>query len=100
MSEDAPVNTGAVSGPDPLAARVTARKTQTKLHLRAARDPGRRFGRVEVRPQRGRAHRRRQRQGDLLPLSQWQHPGPRGPRNRRPRQAADVRVRHAERPVR
>jgi len=52
MSEDAPVNTGAVTGPDPLAARVTARKTQTKLHLRAARDPGRRFGRVEVRPQR------------------------------------------------
>jgi hypothetical protein len=52
MPEDAPVNTGAVSWPDSYAARVTARGTQTKLHLRAARDPGRRFGRVEVRPQR------------------------------------------------
>jgi hypothetical protein len=52
MPEDAPVNTGAVSWPDPLAAGVTVRRTQTKLHLRAARDPGRRFGRVEVRPQR------------------------------------------------
>ena len=52
MPEDAPVNTGAVSWPDSYAAGVTARRTQTKLHLRAARDPGRHFGRVEARPQR------------------------------------------------
>ena len=76
MSEDAPVNTGAVSWPDPYAAGVTARRTQTKLHLWATRDPGRRFGWVEVRPQRGRVHRRLQRQGDPLPLSRWQHSDP------------------------
>ena len=45
MSEDAPVNTGAGSWPDPYAAGVTARRTRTKLHLWATRDPGRCFGR-------------------------------------------------------
>jgi RNA-directed DNA polymerase len=44
MSEDAPVNTGAVSWPDPYSAGVAVRRMQTKLHLWAARDPGRRFG--------------------------------------------------------
>jgi RNA-directed DNA polymerase len=43
MSEDAPVNTGAVSWPDPYSAGITVRRMQTKLHLWAARDPGRRF---------------------------------------------------------
>jgi hypothetical protein len=52
MSEDAPVNTGVVSWPDPYSAGVAVRRMQTKLHLWAARDPGRRFGRVEVRPNR------------------------------------------------
>src|ERR1017187_797619 len=32
--------------------------------------------RMEVRLQRGRVHRRLQRQGDPLPLSRWQHPDP------------------------
>jgi len=44
MSEDAPVNFGAVSWPDPYAAGVKVRRTQTKLHLWAARGAGRRFG--------------------------------------------------------
>jgi len=43
MSEDAPVNTGAVSWPDPYAAGVTVRRMQTKLHLWATQDAGRRF---------------------------------------------------------
>ena len=38
MPEDAPVNTGAVSWPDPYPAGVTVRRMQTKLHLWAARD--------------------------------------------------------------
>ena len=44
MSEDAPVNTGAVSWPDPYPAGIAVRRMQTKLHLWAARDPGRCFG--------------------------------------------------------
>ena len=44
MSEDAPVNTGAVFWPDPYSAGVAVRRMQTKLHLWAARDAGRRFG--------------------------------------------------------
>jgi RNA-directed DNA polymerase len=44
MSGDAPVNTGAVSWPDPYLAGVAVRRMQTKLHLWAARDAGRRFG--------------------------------------------------------
>ena len=44
MSEDAPVNTGAVAWPDDFTASVMVRRMQTKLHLWAARDPGRRFG--------------------------------------------------------
>jgi RNA-directed DNA polymerase len=43
MSEDAPVNTSAVSWPDPYSAGVAVRRMQTKLHLWAVRDPGRRF---------------------------------------------------------
>ena len=44
MSEDAPVNTGAVLWPDPDSAMRTVRRMQTKLHHRAIGDPGRRFG--------------------------------------------------------
>src|SRR6266487_1448520 len=44
MSEDAPVNTGAVAWPDDFTASVMVRRMQTKLHLWAARDAGRRFG--------------------------------------------------------
>ena len=44
MSEDAPVNTGVVFWPDPYSAGVAVRSMQTKLHLWAARDAGRRFG--------------------------------------------------------
>ena len=44
MSEDAPVNTGVVSWPDPYSAGIAVRSMQTKLHLWAARDAGRRFG--------------------------------------------------------
>jgi RNA-directed DNA polymerase len=44
MSEDAPVNTGAVFWPDPYSAGIAVRRMQTKLHLWAARDAGRRFG--------------------------------------------------------
>ena len=43
MSEDALVNTGAVLWPHPDSAYFTVRSMQTKLHLWAARDPGRRF---------------------------------------------------------
>lgn len=43
MSEDAPVNTGAVSWPDPHSAGIAVRRMQAKLHLWAARDSGRRF---------------------------------------------------------
>ena len=44
MSEDAPVNTGAVNWPDPDSAYFTVRRMQTKLHRWATEDPGRRFG--------------------------------------------------------
>jgi RNA-directed DNA polymerase len=44
MSEDALVNTGAVRWPDLYSAGVAVRRMQAKLHLWAARDPGRRFG--------------------------------------------------------
>ncbi len=43
MSEDAPVNTGAVAWPDDFTASVMVRRMQTKLHLWAARDAGRRY---------------------------------------------------------
>jgi RNA-directed DNA polymerase len=44
MSEDAPVNTGAVQWPDPEWAHFTVRRMQTKLHRWAGEDPSRRFG--------------------------------------------------------
>ena len=44
MSEDAPVNTGAVEWPSPDSAYFMVRSMQTKLHRWAAEDPGRRFG--------------------------------------------------------
>jgi RNA-directed DNA polymerase len=44
MPEDAPVNTSAAGWPRPDAAYFTVREMQTKLHRRAAEDPGRRFG--------------------------------------------------------
>jgi RNA-directed DNA polymerase len=44
MSEDAPVNTGAVEWPSPDLAYFTVRSMQTKLHRWATEDPGRRFG--------------------------------------------------------
>jgi RNA-directed DNA polymerase len=44
MSQDAPVNTGAVSWPELLPAEFAVVRMQAKLHLWAARDPGRRFG--------------------------------------------------------
>ena len=44
MSEDAPVNTGAVAWPDPDSAYFAVRRMQTKLHRWAGEDPGRRFG--------------------------------------------------------
>ena len=43
MSEDALVNTGAVRWPDLYSAGIAVRRMQAKLHLWAARDPGRRF---------------------------------------------------------
>jgi RNA-directed DNA polymerase len=43
MSEDAPVNSGAASWPDLYSAGIAVRRMQTKLHLWAARDPGRCF---------------------------------------------------------
>jgi RNA-directed DNA polymerase len=44
MSEDAPVNTGAVEWPDPDAAYFAVRRMQTKLHRWARADTSRRFG--------------------------------------------------------
>jgi|tagenome__1003787_1003787.scaffolds.fasta_scaffold20880021_1 RNA-directed DNA polymerase len=44
MFEDASVNTGAVSWPDPMSAAVAVRRMQTKLHRWAADDVCRRFG--------------------------------------------------------
>jgi RNA-directed DNA polymerase len=44
MSEDAPVNTGAVEWPSPDSAYFMVRRMQTKLHRWAIGDPGRRFG--------------------------------------------------------
>ena len=44
MSEDAPVNTGAVAWPDDFTAYFTVRRMQTKLHRWAGEDPSRRFG--------------------------------------------------------
>src|SRR5467141_1424717 len=44
MSEDAPVNTGAVAWPDDFTASVMVRRMQTKLHRWATDDPGRCFG--------------------------------------------------------
>jgi len=44
MSEDAPVNTGAVAWPDDFTASVVVRRMQAKLHRWAAGDPGRCFG--------------------------------------------------------
>jgi RNA-directed DNA polymerase len=44
MSEDAPVNTGAVIWPDPYSAGVAVRSMQIKLHRWAGEDPSRRFG--------------------------------------------------------
>jgi RNA-directed DNA polymerase len=44
MSEDAPVNTGAVQWPHPDSAYFTVRSMQIKLHRWAGEDPSRRFG--------------------------------------------------------
>ena len=44
MPEGAPVNTGAVTWPDPCSAEVAVRRMQTKLHRWAGEDPSRRFG--------------------------------------------------------
>jgi RNA-directed DNA polymerase len=44
MSEDAPVNTGAVAWPDDFTAGVMVRRMQTKLHRWAGEDPSRCFG--------------------------------------------------------
>jgi RNA-directed DNA polymerase len=44
MSEDAPVNTGAVVWPDAESAAIMVRRMQTKLHRWATEQPGRRFG--------------------------------------------------------
>jgi RNA-directed DNA polymerase len=44
MSEDAPVNTGAVEWPHPDSAYFTVRRMQAKLHRWAGGDPSRRFG--------------------------------------------------------
>ena len=44
MSEDASVNTGAVTWPAPDSAWVAVRRMQTKLHRWALDDPERRFG--------------------------------------------------------
>ena len=44
MSEEAPVNTGAVAWPDEYSAGVAVRRMQAKLHRWAIEDPGRRFG--------------------------------------------------------
>jgi RNA-directed DNA polymerase len=44
MTQGAPVNAGAVDWPGLLAAEDAVAGMQAKLHLWAARDPGRRFG--------------------------------------------------------
>src|SRR3982075_4490542 len=44
MSEDAPVNTGAVDWPDQDSAFFAVRRMQTKLHRWAGEDSSRRFG--------------------------------------------------------
>jgi RNA-directed DNA polymerase len=44
MSEDAPVNTGAVQWPDADSAYFAVRRMQTKLYRWATEDHGRRFG--------------------------------------------------------
>src|SRR5438874_2213731 len=44
MSEDAPVNAGAVEWPDPDSAYFAVRRMQTKLHHWAGADKSRRFG--------------------------------------------------------
>ena len=44
MSEDAPVNTGAVAWPDDYTAGVMVRRMQAKLHRWATDDRGRCFG--------------------------------------------------------
>ena len=44
MSEDAPVNTGAVEWPDPGSAYFAVRRMQTKLHRWAGEDRSRCFG--------------------------------------------------------
>ena len=44
MSEDAPVNTGAVAWPDDFTAGVMVRRMQAKLHHWAGEDPSRCFG--------------------------------------------------------
>ena len=44
MSEAAPVNTGAVTWPDPCSAGLAVRSMQIKLHRWAGEDPSRRFG--------------------------------------------------------
>jgi RNA-directed DNA polymerase len=44
MSEDAPVNAGAVSWPDPYSAALAVRSMQIKLHRWAGEDSSRRFG--------------------------------------------------------
>ncbi len=44
MPQDAPVNAGAVNWPGLLAAEDAVARMQARLHLWAARDPGRRFG--------------------------------------------------------
>jgi RNA-directed DNA polymerase len=44
MSEDAPVNTGAVGWPTFDSAYFTVRRMQAKLHRWAGEDPSRRFG--------------------------------------------------------
>jgi RNA-directed DNA polymerase len=44
MSEGAPVNTGAVTWPDPYSAGVAVRSMQIKLHRWAGEDSSRRFG--------------------------------------------------------
>ena len=44
MSEDAPVNTGAVAWPDDFTASVMVRRMQAKLHRWAGEDPSRCFG--------------------------------------------------------
>jgi RNA-directed DNA polymerase len=49
MSEDAPVNFGAVEWPEPDSAYVTVRRMQIKLHRWAGEDCSRRFGDLFVR---------------------------------------------------